>query len=105
MLCCEDTLRSSFGTCTSRGLVTVVGRSRLETIQWLVFCSSKILNFERMVLLFSRFFFFFFLRKIPNIYVSMEQKKCHKVTSLGELNATEIPQNIIEMFVVRVYFG
>ena len=50
-------------------------------------------------------FFFFFLRKIPNIYVSMEQKKCHKVTSLGELNATEIPQNIIEMFVVRVYFG
>ena len=48
---------------------------------------------------------FFFLRKIPNIYVSMEQKNCHKVTSLGELNATEIPQNIIEMFVVRVYFG
>ena len=46
--------------------------------------------------------FFFFLRKIPNIYVSMEQKNCHKVTSLGELNATEIPQNIIEMFVVRV---
>ena len=83
--------------------MTVVGRSRLETIQWLVFRSSKILNFERMVLLFSRFFFF--LRKIPNIYVSMEQKKCNKVTSLGELNATEIPQNIIEMFVVRVYFG
>ena len=55
-----------------------------------------------MVLLFSRFFF---LRKIPNIYVSMEQKNCHKVTSLGELNATEIQQNIIEMFVVRVYFG
>ena len=82
--------------------MTVFGRSRLETIQWLVFCSSKILNFERMVLLFSRFFF---LRKIPNIYVSMEQKNCHKVTSLGELNATEIPQNIIEMFVVRVYFG
>ena len=81
----------------------VFGRSRLETIQWLVFCSSKILNFERMVLLFSRFFFF--LRKIPNIYVSMEQKNCHKVTSLGELNATEIQQNIIEMFVVRVYFG
>ena len=27
------------------------------------------------------------------------------VTSLGELNATEIPQNIIEMYVVRVYFG
>ena len=23
----------------------------------------------------------------------------------GELNATEIPQNVIEMFVVRVYFG
>ena len=81
--------------------MTVFGRSRLETIQWLVFCSSKILNFERMVLLFSRFF----LWKIPNIYVSMEQKNCHKVTSLGELNATEIQQNIIEMFVVRVYFG
>ena len=58
MLCCDDTLRWSFGTCTSRCLVTVFGRSRLETIQWLVFCSSKILNFERMVLLFSRFFFF-----------------------------------------------
>ena len=28
-----------------------------------------------------------------------------KVTSLGELNATEIQQNIIEMFFVRVYFG
>ena len=50
-------------------------------------------------------FFYFFLWKIPNIYVSMEQKNCHKVTSLGELNATEIQQNIIEMFVVRVYFG
>ena len=35
----------------------------------------------------------------------MEQKDCHKVTSHGELNATEIQQNIIEMFVVRVYFG
>ena len=32
-------------------------------------------------------------------------KNFHKVTSLGELNATEIQQNIIEMFVVRVYFG
>ena len=53
----------------------------------------------------SAVFKVFFLRKIPNIYVSMEQKNCHKVTSLGELNATEIPQNIIEMFVVRVYFG
>ena len=50
-------------------------------------------------------FFYFFLWKIPNIYVSMEQKNCHKVTSLGELNAAEIQQNIIEMFVVRVYFG
>ena len=50
-------------------------------------------------------FFYFFLWKIPNIYVSMEQKNCHKVTSLGELNATEIQQNIIEMFVLRVYFG
>ena len=50
-------------------------------------------------------FFYFFLWKIPNIYVSMEQKNCHKVISLGELNATEIQQNIIEMFVVRVYFG
>ena len=26
-------------------------------------------------------------------------------SSLGELNATEIPLNMIEMFVVRVYFG
>ena len=50
-------------------------------------------------------FFFLFLRKIPNIYVSMEQKNGHKVTSLGELNATEIQQNIIEMFGARVYFG
>ena len=101
MLCCDDTLRSSSATCTSRGLVIVVGRSRLKTIQWLVFCSSKRLNLERMVLLFSRFF----LWKIPNIYVSMKQKNCHKVKSLGVLNATEIQQNIIEMFVVRVYFG
>ena len=53
----------------------------------------------------SAVFKVFFLWKIPNIYVSMEQKNCHKVTSLGELNATEIPQNIIEMFFVRVYFG
>ena len=28
----------------------------------------------------------------------MEQKNCHKVTSLGELNATEIQQNILELF-------
>ena len=34
-----------------------------------------------------------------------QKKNCHKVTSLGELNATETPLNIIEMFVVRVYFG
>ena len=33
------------------------------------------------------------------------KKNCYKVTSLGELNATETPLNIIEMFVVRVYFG
>ena len=35
----------------------------------------------------------------------MEQKNGHRVTSLGELNATEIQQNIIEMFGARVYFG
>ena len=55
MLCSDDTLRSSFATCTSRGHVTVVGRSRLKTIQWLVFCFPRRLYFERMVLLFSRF--------------------------------------------------
>ena len=93
-------------TCTSRGLVTVFGRSRLKTIQWLVCCSSNI-----MILWFCcfqgffKFFFIFFLRKIPNIYVSMEQKNGHRVTSLGELNATEIQQNIIEIFGARVYFG
>ena len=32
-------------------------------------------------------------------------KNFHKVTSLGELDATEIQQNIIEMFFVRVYFS
>ena len=64
-----------------------------------------------MVLLLQDFFFFiylFFLWKIPNIYVSMEQNKLSQSnisSSLGELNATEIPLNIIEMFVVRVYFG
>ena len=88
--------------CTSRGLVKVVKRTRLKTIRWLVFYSSKILNFERRVLLFSSFFF---LWKIPNIYVSVEQRNCHKITSLGELNAMELKQNIIEVFVVRVYFG
>ena len=45
------------------------------------------------------------LWKIPNSCVSMELKNYYKVTSLGELNATEIPQNIMEMFVVRVYFS
>ena len=35
----------------------------------------------------------------------MEQKNGHKVTSLGELNATGIQQNIIEMFGASVYFG
>ena len=54
---------------------------------------------------FKFFFVFFFLWKIPNIYVSVEQRNCHKITSLGELNATELQQNIIEVFVVRVYFG
>ena len=94
MLCCDV-------TCTSHGLVTVVRHSRLKTIQWLVFCSLKILNFEKWFCCFQGFF----LWKIPNIYVSMEQKNCQKVTSLGELNATEIQQNIIEMFGARVYFG
>ena len=56
MLCCDDTLRSLFATCTSCGLVRVVGRSRLKTIQLLVFCSSKRLIFERMVVLFKGFF-------------------------------------------------
>ena len=70
MLCCDDTLRSSFVTCTSRGLVTVIKRSRLKTIQWLVFCSSKILNFERMVLLFSKSFYFFIF-----LYLFMEDSK------------------------------
>ena len=53
----------------------------------------------------SAVFKVFFLWKIQNIYVSMEHKNYHKVTSLGELNATEIPQNIIEMFFARIYFG
>ena len=52
------------------------------------------------VLLFSRFFV-----EDPKYLFFNGAKNFHKVTSLGELNATEIQQNIIEMFVVRVYFG
>ena len=39
MLCCDDTLRSSFATWTSDGFVTVVARNGLKTIQCLVSCS------------------------------------------------------------------
>ena len=53
-----------------------------------------------MVLLFSRFF----MKDLKYLCFN-GAKNFHKVTSLGELNATEIQQNIIEMFVVRVYFG
>ena len=52
------------------------------------------------VLLFSRFFV-----EDPKYLCFNRAKNFHKVTSLGELNATEIQQNIIEMFFVRVYFG
>ena len=66
-----------------------------------------------MDLLFQGFFFFIYLF----IYFFMEDSKylCFNgakklsqsniSSSLGELNATEIPLNMIEMFVVRVYFG
>ena len=74
MLCGDNTLRSFFATCTSRGTVTVIARNRLKTILWLVICSLKGLCFERMVLPFSRFFM-----EDPNYFVSMEQKNCHIV--------------------------
>ena len=66
-----------------------------------------------MDLLFQGFFFIIYLF----IYFFMEDSKylCFNgakklsqsniSSSLGELNATEIPLNMIEMFVVRVYFG
>ena len=49
------------------------------------------------------FNFFIFMEDSKYLYFN-RAKNCHKVTSLGELNATEIQQNIIEMFVVRVHF-
>ena len=56
MLFPDDKLRSPFATRMSRGLVTVVARSRFKIIQWLVYCFQKRLYIERMVLLFSIFF-------------------------------------------------
>ena len=44
MLCCDDTLRSSFATWTSDGFVTVVARNGLKTIQCLVSCSPFLKN-------------------------------------------------------------
>ena len=52
MLCCDDTLRSSFATWTSGGFVTVVARNGLkQSSVWYL-----VLHFLRMVLLFSKFF-------------------------------------------------
>ena len=44
MLCCDDTLRSSFATWTSGGFETVVARNGLKTIQCLVSCSPFLKN-------------------------------------------------------------
>ena len=62
--------------------------------------SSCTFLLQRTVLLFSRFFV-----EDPKYLCYNGAKNFHKVTSLGELNATEIQQNIILMFVLRVYFG
>ena len=56
MLFGDDTLRSLFATRMSRGLMTVVARSRFKIIQWRVYCFQKRLYIERIVLLFSIFF-------------------------------------------------
>ena len=83
-------------TCTSHGLVTVVGHRRLKTIQFF-----KDIKFRKNG---SAVFKVFFMEDSKYLCFN-GAKNCHKVTSLGELNTTEIQQNIIEMFVVRVYFG
>ena len=62
--------------------------------------SSCTFLLQGTVLLFSRFFV-----ENPKYLCFNGAKNFHKVTYLGELNATEIQQNIIEMFFVRVYFG
>ena len=62
--------------------------------------SSCTFLLQGTVLLFSRFFV-----EDPKYLCFNGAKNFHKITSLSELNATEIQQNIIEMFVVRVYFG
>ena len=54
-LFCDDTLGSSFATCMSRDLITVVARSRFKIIHRLAMFSKE-LYIERMVLLFGRFF-------------------------------------------------
>ena len=65
-----------------------------------------------MDLLFQGFFFlinFFFFFMEDSKYLCFNGAKklsqSNISSSLGELNATEIPLNMIEMFVVRVYFG
>ena len=55
--------------------------------------SSCTFLLQGTVLLFSRFFV-----EDPKYLCFNGAKNFHKVTSLGELNATEIQQNIIEMF-------
>ena len=90
-LCCDDKLRSLFATWTSGGFVTVVARNGLKTIQGLVL---------RMVLLFQDFSW-----KTPNIYVSMEQKICIIVNISWWVKCDGNSTNVIEMFVLSVFFG
>ena len=58
-----------------------------------------------MVMLFQGFFFFLMEDSKYSCFNGAKKKKLSQSnisSSLGELNATEIPLNIIEMFVVRV---
>ena len=59
-------------------------------------------------LFFIYLFFLFFMEDSKYLCFNGAKKKLSESnisSSLGELNATEIPLNMIEMFVVRVYFG
>ena len=72
----DDTLRSLFATRMSRGLVTVVVRSRFKIIQWLVYYFQKRLHIERIVsteFYWSTVFYNFHGR--PQIFVVQWSKK------------------------------
>ena len=101
-LFCDDTLGSSFATCMSRDLITVVARSRFKIIHRLAMFSKE-LYIERMVLLFGRFFI------VEAKYLWFNgAKNCHIINIFWWAkcygNSTKHNWNVCCMYLLRLAF-